>query len=157
MATQSQFRRVIDAPEAKGCERVHGVMKVHILLVDDDPTVRALTELGLKGAGYAVTLASNVPEALKLTNEMPFDLAIVDLVMPGADGLELTKALKESHPDLPVLVLTGVGFDDDVMKEALKMGVDGYLSKGLTMSHLTTEIRRILSQRKDGSASPSPN
>jgi DNA-binding response OmpR family regulator len=122
-------------------------MPTHLLLVDDEPAIRAISKLELERLGFQVTLASHGREAIQVLDEMHVDVVIVDLLMPGADGIDLTRAIKESRPDLPVIVLTGVGFDDETMKEAFKEGADGYVSKGLTMSHLAMEVRRILSRQ----------
>jgi DNA-binding response OmpR family regulator len=121
-------------------------MKYHLLLVDDEPVVCGLTRLVLEAAGYAVTTAESFEEALRLAEETPFSLAIVDILLPHMDGLELLDVLKQNHPRLPVIVFTGVGFNDEAMQDALRKKADGYVSKGLWGSHLVMEVRHVLRQ-----------
>jgi DNA-binding NarL/FixJ family response regulator len=64
--------------------------------------------------------------------------------LADADGLEVLEMLKETHPKLPVLILTGMGYDDDLMREAMRLRADGYMSKTVALPHLVTEVRRIL-------------
>ncbi|MBI3874484.1 MAG: response regulator, partial [Verrucomicrobia bacterium] len=79
------------------------IAKPRLLLVDDEPVVCGLTCLFLEKAGYAVTTARSFDEALRLADEWVFSLAIVDLLLPRSDGLELLEVLKQRHPRLPVI------------------------------------------------------
>ena len=79
-----------------------------------------------------------------MLDNQPFHLLITDLLLTESDGLSLLKVVKNRHKNLPVIILTGMGFDNEVQKEALEKGADGYVSKGLTMSHLKMEISRVL-------------
>jgi DNA-binding NtrC family response regulator len=119
-------------------------MKKHLLFVDDEAAIRGLTSLDLRRNGYEVTAVAGIEEAVSLLEIMPFNLVITDLLLPAGDGLKFLEMVKQRHPRLPVLVLTGMGFDNEAMREALGRGADGFVSKGLTMSHLRMEIDRVL-------------
>jgi DNA-binding NarL/FixJ family response regulator len=69
---------------------------------------------------------------------------ILDIALPDADGLELLEKVKTSHPNLPVIMLTGMGFDEDLVSEALAKKASGYVSKTLPLDQLLMEIRRAL-------------
>ena len=80
---------------------------MRILLVDDDDGVRDFTALVLEEAGYDVRVASRAEAALQLALGEPFDLLITDVVMPGWDGTELVRRVKQLRPELKVLFITG--------------------------------------------------
>jgi DNA-binding NarL/FixJ family response regulator len=75
---------------------------------------------------------------------LKLDLMILDIALPDADGLELLESMKAAHPNLPVVMLTGMGFDDELLSEALRRKASGYISKTLPLDQLLMEIRRIL-------------
>ena len=119
-------------------------MKQTILLVDDQPALRALVALELQRMGYNVVTAADGPETMQQLEEIPLSLVILDLLLPEVDGLELLELIKQKQPEMPVIILTGAGYNDDAMAEALARGADGYVSKGLSISHLVMEIHRVL-------------
>jgi len=83
-----------------------------ILVIDDDPAVLATVDLVLKRAGHVVTTAINAYAGLAELERGAFDLVIVDLFMPEMDGLEAITRIGLRHPNLPVIVLSGHGFDE---------------------------------------------
>src|SRR4051794_32067972 len=85
-----------------------GKTNMIILVVDDDPNILQLVNIHLVQAGYEVIKATNGAEALELLKEQHPDLAVVDVMMPGMDGFELTRRLR-SEVDIPVLLLTAKG------------------------------------------------
>jgi len=142
MLIPAMFSATLEAPEPGGIPT-----KQHLLLVDDEPAIRALATLELRGAGYRVTTASDADQALRLAEELTLSLVILDIMMPKTDGLSLLETLKQRHPTLPVVILTGIGVTDEVMKVAMRMGADAYVSKGMTISYLVMEIRRVLRKK----------
>jgi CheY-like chemotaxis protein len=116
----------------------------HLLLVDDEPTVLALGKLALEGCGYLVTAVTSVQDAMRVAAHESVDLIILDILMPNMDGLDLMDRVKKTQPRLPILLLTGMGFDDQAVQLALKKGANGYVSKGLPLSHLLSEVRRVV-------------
>jgi two-component system phosphate regulon response regulator OmpR len=126
-------------------------MNPHILLVDDDPTIRELVAAHLEKRGYKVSLTANAAEALRVAEEVPLQLAVLDIDLGEGDGLELLGSLKTSQPDLPVVMMTGMGFDEDLLQEARRRKADGYVSKNLPVDQLFMEIVRALKHRKPAS------
>ena len=113
-----------------------------ILVVDDDPNILELVNIHLSQAGYAVMKAGNGMEALKLLDEDLPDLAVVDVMMPGMDGYELTKRLRD-EADIPVLLLTAKGELEDKEKGFLA-GSDDYVVKPFEPKELLFRINAIL-------------
>ena len=102
-----------------------------VLVVDDDPVVgRSFTRV-LAPKGYAVIRAANGAEALEKINREEYDLVYTDIKMPGMNGLEVARAIKETRPWMPVVIVTGYGSDAN-LAEARKIGVAGFLNKPLT-------------------------
>jgi CheY-like chemotaxis protein len=102
-----------------------------VLVVDDDPVVgRSFTRV-LAPKGYAVIRAANGADALEKINREEYDLVYTDIKMPGMNGLEVARAIKETRPWMPVVIVTGYGTDAN-MAEAKKLGVNGFLNKPLT-------------------------
>lgn len=121
------------------------VTAAHILVVDDEQPICDLLANYFTKRGYQVTVAKTGAETLRLTDEVAFNLMILDIALADADGLELLEAIKDAHPNLPVIILTGMGFDDELLKEALAKKASAYVSKTLPLDQLLMEVRRILS------------
>jgi DNA-binding NtrC family response regulator len=119
-------------------------VKQNILIIDDEPAIQNLITTYFSAHGYPVTSAENGSDGLRLLNERPFHVVILDLVFPKEDGLELLTEVKKTHPKLPVIILTGVGYDEEILREAVDRKASGYVSKGLPMEQLLMEVRRVL-------------
>ncbi|HSH96403.1 MAG TPA: response regulator [Roseimicrobium sp.] len=122
-------------------------MKQQILVVDDEAPIRDLLSSYFTKRGYEVTTASTADEAVRLSDEIALNLMILDIALADADGLEVLEKIKSAHPNLPVIILTGMGFDDDLLKEALRKKASGYVSKTLPLDQLLMEVRRTLNPR----------
>ncbi len=101
--------------------------QAHLLVVDDDARLRDLLRRYLSGNGYRVTVAADAAEARALMKSIAFDLLIVDVMMPGETGLELTQSVR-SHSHVPILILTARGEPADRIA-GLEQGADDYLPK----------------------------
>lgn len=112
-----------------------------ILVVDDDAFIRKLIGIHLKKEGYFAQFASDGLEALTLLTEHNFDLAVVDVMMPKMDGIQLTKRLTEQN--IPVLMLTAKATLDDKEKGFLA-GADDYMVKPFEPKELLFRVRAIL-------------
>jgi DNA-binding response OmpR family regulator len=119
-------------------------MKQHILIIDDETSILELLKSFFEKQGYQITLAENGTEALRLAADIGFDLIILDVVLPDADGLEVLQSLKQLHPNTPVIIMTGIGFDEVLLKEAKRKGASGYVSKTLPLDKLLSEVRAVL-------------
>ena len=127
------------------------VVKQHILVVDDEAPIRDLLESYFKKHGYAVTTAANAAAALQFSRESPLHLIILDIVLPDTDGLELLEQIKTARPHLPVIIMTGIGFDEELLQEAKQKGASGYVSKTLPLEQLLMEVHRALKYSQAGS------
>lgn len=116
-----------------------------ILVVDDEPHIRRILTALLRIEGFEVRLARDGTEGLKTWSNGRFDLVILDLVMPGASGLEVLAKIK-SDPErgsTPVIILTAKGQDTD-RQAALAGGADDFLTKPFSPKKLVARIREIL-------------
>jgi two-component system phosphate regulon response regulator OmpR len=114
----------------------------HLLIVDDDDRIRELLKEFLTRAGFRVTAAPNAARARKLMGDLTFDLAVFDVMMPGEDGLSLTRWVRERGAT-PVLMLTAKGEADDRIN-GLTVGADDYLAKPFEPQELLLRIEAIL-------------
>jgi two-component system OmpR family response regulator len=121
-------------------------MKNHILIVDDEANIRELLAQCLASSGYRVTSAGSAAEALRACKEEPPDLIIADLQLGDADGLELIAKLKGIVADMPVILLTGVLFDPEVVDSVLLSKVSCYLEKTSSLARILESVRRLLRQ-----------
>ena len=126
-----------------------GRHQAHILLVDDDERIRNLLQKFLVRNGYLTTAARDADHARRLLAGLDFDIAILDVMMPGDDGITLTGELRETRPDLPVLLLTAKGETSDRIS-GLEAGADDYLSKPFEPKELLLRIRAILRRAPAG-------
>ena len=119
-------------------------MKQRILVVDDEPQIRDMLSLYFSKHGYDVATARNSAETLRAVEASSFDAAVVDIGLAEEDGLKLLERLKLQQPDLPVIMLTGMGFVEDLLQEAQQKGADGYVSKVLPLDELLFSVQRLL-------------
>ena len=114
----------------------------HILVVDDDDRLRDLLKQYLAGNGYRVTAAGDAAQARARLHGMAFDLIVLDVMMPGEDGLSLTASLKEES-DTPILLLTARSEPEDRI-DGLERGADDYLAKPFEPRELVLRISNLL-------------
>ena len=114
----------------------------HILVVDDDTRLRELLRKYLTEQGFRVTAAANAADARAKLASLEFDLIVLDIMMPGESGLELTQSLRETS-DVPILMLTAMGEAEDRIA-GLERGADDYLPKPFEPRELSLRIRTIL-------------
>lgn len=129
-----------------------------VLVVDDAIDNLTLTSLNLQHNGYRVATASNGEEALKIAPLIRPDLILMDLAMPGIDGLESTRRIREDAAlrDVPVIALTAFS-TGGFQRAAYDMGFDGYLTKPVDFDRLHELIRKLIALAQSNSQpSPSP-
>lgn len=115
-----------------------------VLIVDDEPLVVKVTKDFLYEDGFDSASAATASEALQSMEENRSDLMLLDINLPDANGLTFLGEFKKKHPDIPVVILTGSGYDDAMMHEALKNGASGYLSKETDMENMVVTVKRLL-------------
>ena len=120
-------------------------MKEHILVVDDEEPIRNLLSTYFQKREYRVTTAETQEEVFSKIGDEEFDLVILDIALgEDGDGLEILAKIKDIHKSLPVIILTGMGFDDELLQEAMENGAAGYVSKTLPLDQLLMEVHRAL-------------
>jgi DNA-binding response OmpR family regulator len=114
-----------------------------VLVVDDDPTVAEVVVGYLRRAGIRATHAGDGPAALAAAAADPPDLVVLDLMLPGIDGLEVCRRLRVRRPDLPVVMLTALGQESDRVA-GLERGADDYVTKPFSPRELVLRVESVL-------------
>ena len=120
-----------------------GAEAPHLLVVDDDERLRALLQRFLTEEGFRVTAAADAAAARRALAAFAFDMIVMDLMMPGESGLDLTESLRREGTEVPILMLTARGAPDDRVA-GFEHGVDDYLAKPFDPRELALRIRTIL-------------
>ena len=118
-------------------------MEQRILVVDDDPAVTSLLKRGLSYEGYAVDSAPTGEAGLAIARDRPPDLVILDIMMPGMNGLDVLRRLRAADSGLPVLLLTAKDDSADQV-QGLETGADDYVIKPFTFEVLLARVRALL-------------
>lgn len=120
----------------------------NILVVDDDMSVRTTFSSILRKEGYRVTAVKDGYEAIKAIDEEDFDLALVDLRMPGLDGIEVLEKIKSRRPQTRVIIYTGYGSITTAV-EAMRKGAADYLTKPFSPDELKLSVKKALENARD--------
>ncbi|HEY0875877.1 MAG TPA: response regulator transcription factor [Vicinamibacterales bacterium] len=123
----------------------------HILIVEDDPDIADLIVHYLQGAGHSTTQLSSGSEVMNHLRQHPADLVILDVMLPGVDGMALCRAIRRdaSTSDLPVIMLTARGEEADRIA-GLELGADDYVTKPFSPRELVARAAARLRRREDG-------
>jgi two-component system copper resistance phosphate regulon response regulator CusR len=114
-----------------------------ILIVEDEPNVVSVIKRGLNNYGYEVSVATNGLTGLQMALDYPFDLIILDIMLPSLDGVQICKRLREHNQLVPILMLTALDSTMNIVA-ALDNGADDYLVKPFEMVELAARIRTLL-------------
>jgi len=114
-----------------------------ILVIEDDQRVAELIQRGLEEQGFAITLAYDGLSGKKLALQNDYDLIITDIILPKMDGIDVCRHIRETKPDIPIIMLTALGTTDDKV-EGFDAGADDYLVKPFEMRELLVRIRALL-------------
>src|SRR5215831_5927483 len=121
------------------------------LIIDDDPGIAKFLVTYLRQRGHTCHALTDGFQTASWLSEHDCEVAIVDLKMPKIDGISLISFMREMNPGLPIVVFTGVGYDEEQMHAALHAGANGYVSKNLPIEQLYCVLARVLAtceQRK---------
>ncbi|MGH2574865.1 MAG: response regulator transcription factor [Ignavibacteria bacterium] len=120
-------------------------MKEKILIIDDERDILEFIEYNLSKNGYKVSSVTSGEEALEKVKENNFDLILLDLMLPGIDGLEICKTIKadKSKAKIPIIMLTAKGEESDIVT-GLELGADDYITKPFSPRVLLSRIKAIL-------------
>lgn len=119
------------------------MQRARILTIEDDPAIRRGIVDALTFAGYQVSEAANGDAGLRMATTEPFDLLLLDVVLPGPDGLEILSAVRQRHPTQPVIMLTARGSEDDRVA-GLQQGADDYVVKPFSVKELLARVSAVL-------------
>ena len=114
---------------------------MRILVIDDEPVVARVVAEALRIDGNQVTTACNGEEGLRAIEQQAPDAVFLDIAMPGMDGIEVLRRIRERHADLPVIILTGWASGRQI-DEARRLGVTDILGKPVPLKHLTEALSR---------------
>ena len=119
-----------------------------ILVVDDDMSVRTIFSSILRKEGYRVTAVKDGYEAIKAIDQESFYLALVDLRMPGLDGIQVLEKIKSRRPQTQVIIYSGFGSVEDEA-EAMSKGAIDYLTKPFSSNELKARVKKALENKRD--------
>jgi len=130
---------------------VGGAMPIRVLVAEDEEHLGAILEHFLRGRGYAVTICRDGRSALETLARVPYDVALLDVVMPELDGLEVLRRLQGDPSRPEVIIITGNGTIDTAIT-AIKLGAYDYISKPYRMAEIDVMVRRAWEKRELGRA-----
>ena len=117
-----------------------------ILIVDDEQSYRQLLTLVFQEEGHNLRTAMNGRQALELLAEVPAQVIVSDVKMPDMDGIELLRALRETQPDIGVILMTAFA-SVDTAREAFKLGADDFIQKPFDVEELKLIVRKTLEKQ----------
>lgn len=120
----------------------------NILVVDDEPQTRELVSFYLSNQGYHAVQATSTKETVQVLDTQKIDLVVLDIALGGEDGLGLLPRIKVEHPGTKVVMLTGMGFVEDLLEEAQQKGADGYVSKLVPLRELQLVVQQALGNER---------
>lgn len=116
---------------------------MNLLIVEDEPNVVSVISRGLTGEGFSVSVAPDGLIGAQMAKNNAFDLIILDIMLPGINGLELCKIIKNEKPDVPIIMLTALGTTENIVT-GLDNGADDYIVKPFKFEELFARIRMLL-------------
>lgn len=125
--------------------------RMHILLVEDEPAVATMLNKGLTEEGHTVTIAPDGKIGLQMATDNPFSVIILDVMLPGINGIEICKQLRRQKNHTPVLMLTALSTTENVVT-GLDAGADDYITKPFKFRELSARLRSL--SRRGQSAGP---
>jgi len=120
----------------------------HVLLVEDDPSIREVASLGLEQAGFRVTATGDGRDALTRFRQGPFDLVVLDVMLPSLDGLEVCREIRRES-QMPIVMLSARSELHDVIV-GLELGADDYVTKPFELPELVARIKAVLRRSTAG-------
>ena len=121
--------------------------EIRILVVEDEAKLAGIVQRGLTEQGFVVDIAADGEGALKRARDVPYDLVILDVMLPGIDGFSVCRELRRMNVDLPILMLSARGVVEDRVR-GLESGADDYLTKPFAFSELHARARALLRRRR---------
>ncbi len=119
---------------------------MNFLVVDDNRLLNRFLTTYLRSKGHGCSSLTDSSKVLSWLDLNPCDAIILDIGMPKIDGLTLITMIRNKYPAVPIVMFTGLGYDEEAMQAARKAGANGYVSKGLGPSEIYSALMRVLSQ-----------
>lgn len=124
-------------------------MLYKILVVDDEAPVRELfVDLFKKEDCQSIACATG-EQALEIIKKETFDVVLLDIKLPGMSGLEVLKNIRDTHKELPVVMITGFGFDEDLIAKTKQFGCAGYIGKNMPVSQIIVTFKNFVKIAKE--------
>lgn len=117
-------------------------IQARILIADDEAPLRNLVRMSLETSGHHVTTVNDGEEALKVFSSEPFDLVILDVMMPHVDGFDVCREIR-TRSDVPIIMVTALGGTDDMVR-GFELGADDYITKPFSFKEVQARIHAIL-------------
>ncbi|MDD2689324.1 MAG: response regulator [Candidatus Omnitrophica bacterium] len=124
-------------------------MSYNVLVVDDEPVVGELFTDLLKKEDCAVQSVLSGEEALDIIKKENFDIVLLDIKLPDINGLEVLKKMKEAKPNLIVIMITGFGYDEDLIAKSWDYGCSGYIGKNMPIAQIMSNFRLFVKAAKE--------
>lgn len=124
-------------------------MSYKVLVVDDEAPVRDLFSDLLKKEQYMVECVSSAEDALDMIDKEDFDIVLLDIKLAGMSGLEALKKIKDAKPDLIVIMITGFGYDENLISKSKELGCSGYIGKNMPISQIISSFKLFAKAAKE--------
>lgn len=125
-------------------------MLYKVLVVDDEAPVRDLLSDLLKREDCKVTVCATGEEALELLKKDTFDVVLLDIKLPGISGLEVLKNIRDANKNLPVIMITGFGYNEDLICKSKEFGCSGYIGKNMPVAQIIATFKQFAKNAKVG-------
>jgi two-component system OmpR family response regulator len=120
---------------------------MNFLVVDDNRLLNRFLTTFLRSKGHAASSLTDGSKTEAWLELNPCDAIILDIGMPKIDGLTLISLIRAKYPNLPIVMFTGLGYDEEAMQVARRAGANGYVSKGLGPSEIYSALMRVIGQQ----------
>lgn len=124
-------------------------MSNKVLIVDDEAPVRDLFYNLLKAEKYTAKSVASAEEALETLSKEKFDVVFLDINLSGMSGIEALKRMKDMHPNLIVIMLTGLGYDEELIAKSKEYGCAGYIGKNMPLSQIMSNFRLFVNTTQE--------
>lgn len=120
--------------------------KFNILIVDDDIETLKMISKVFEARGRGVFCSPTGASAMAIIEKEKVDLVLLDIKLPDKSGLDVLKEIKSKYPSLSVVVVTGFGYEDELVNKALQLGASGYVSKGVPVRELVEVVNNVIAK-----------
>lgn len=118
--------------------------KVDFIVVDDDPDICSVLTSYFEARGHTALSLQDTSKLLPWLELNECSAIVLDIYMPGINGLNLLEQVRAAFPRLPVVIFTGAGYDEETLQTALRLGANGYVSKGLKVNEIYSALLRAI-------------